>query len=81
MPGFRYYGWNGVVALRGTPRAIVTKLNQTMSEVLTSAETRKLYLELGEEPVHGSPEDFGKLIREDYDAMGKLVKLAGIKPE
>jgi tripartite-type tricarboxylate transporter receptor subunit TctC len=81
VPGFRYYGWNGVVAPRDTPRFIITKLNQTMGEVLTSAEVRKLYLEVSEEPVHGSPEDFGKLIREDYDAMGKLVKLAGIKPE
>jgi tripartite-type tricarboxylate transporter receptor subunit TctC len=81
VPGFRYYGWNGIVAPRGTLRAIITKLNETMGEVLTSADTRKLYLELGEEPVHGSPEAFGKLIREDYDAMGKLVKLAGIKPE
>jgi hypothetical protein len=29
----------------------------------------------------GTPEDFGKLIRADYDSMGKLVRLAGIKPE
>lgn len=36
---------------------------------------------LEEEPVRGSPEDFGRPIREDYERMGKLVKLAGIKPE
>ncbi len=81
VPGFRFYGWNGVIAPRGTPRAVVLKFNRVMNEALNSAELRKLYFELGEEPAIGSPEDFGKLIREDYERMGKLVKLAGIKTE
>jgi tripartite-type tricarboxylate transporter receptor subunit TctC len=81
VAGFRYYGWNGVVAPRATPRGAIVKLNSVMNEVLSTAEVRKLYQELGEEPVHGSPEDFGKLIRQDYERMGKLVKVAGIKPE
>ena len=81
VPAFRYYGWNGIVAPRATPRSIIIRLNRVMNEVLAAADTRKLYFDLGEEPVHGSPEDFGKLIREDYERMGKLVKLAGIKPE
>jgi tripartite-type tricarboxylate transporter receptor subunit TctC len=81
VPGFRYYGWNGVVAPRATPRTIIMKLNRTMVDVLSGAEVRKLYSELGEEPAHGSPEDFGKLIREDYERMGKLVRLAGIRSE
>jgi tripartite-type tricarboxylate transporter receptor subunit TctC len=81
VPGFRFYGWNGVVAPHGTPRPVILKFNRVMNEALNSAELRKLYFELGEEPTIGSPEDFGKLIREDYESMGKLVKLAGIKPE
>jgi len=81
VPGFRFYGWNGVVAPRNTWRPIVLKFNETMNEVLRSPEVRKLYNELGEEPSPGSPEDFGKLIREDYERMGKLVKQAGIRPE
>jgi tripartite-type tricarboxylate transporter receptor subunit TctC len=81
VPGFRYYGWNGVVAPRATPRTIIMKLNRAMVDVLAGAEVRKLYFELGEEPAHGSPEDFGKLIREDYERMGKLVRLAGIRSE
>ena len=81
VPGFRFYGWNGVIAPRGTPRPVILKFNRVMNEALNSAELRKLYFELGEEPAIGSPEDFGKLIREDYESMGRLVKLAGIKPE
>jgi tripartite-type tricarboxylate transporter receptor subunit TctC len=52
-----------------------------MNEALNSAALRKQYFDLGEEPAIGSPEEFGKLIREDYERMGKLVKLAGIKPD
>ena len=81
VPGFRFYGWNGVIAPRGTPRAVILKFNRVMNEALHSPELRKQYFELGEEPATGSPEDFGRLIREDYERMGKLVRLAGIKPE
>ena len=81
VPGFRFYGWNGVIAPRGTPRPVIGKFNKTMNEVLGTAEVRKLYFDLGEEPAIGTSEDFGKLIREDYESMGRLVKLAGIKAE
>jgi len=81
VPGFRFYGWNGVVAPRNTWRPIVLKFNRVMNEVLGTPEVRKLYHDLGEEPATGSPEDFGRLIREDYERMGKLVRLANIKPE
>lgn len=81
VPGFRFYGWNGVIAPRGTWPPIILKFNRAMNEVLASPELRKLYADLGEEPAGGSPEDFGKLIREDYENLGKLVKMAGIKPE
>lgn len=81
VPGFRFYGWNGVIAPNGTPRPIVLKFNRVMNEALKSPELRKQYYELGEEPATGTPEDFGKLIRADYLRMGKLIKEAGIKPE
>jgi tripartite-type tricarboxylate transporter receptor subunit TctC len=81
VTGFRFYGWNGVIAPSGTPRPVILKFNRVMNEALDSAELRKQYFALGEEPAIGTPEDFGKLIRADYDSMGKLVRLAGIKPE
>jgi tripartite-type tricarboxylate transporter receptor subunit TctC len=81
VPGFRYFGWNGVVAPRGTPKPIILKFNRVMNEALDTAELRKQFFGLGEEPAAQSPEAFGRLMREDYDQMGKLVKLAGIKPE
>lgn len=81
VPGFRFYGWNGVIAPRGTWRPIVLKFNRVMNEVLATPELKKLYFDLGEEPTGGTPEDFGKLIREDYENFGKLVKMAGVRAE
>ena len=81
VPGFRFYGWNGVIAPRGTWPPIILKFNRAMNEVLATPDLRKLYADLGEEPAGGLPEDFGKLIREDYENLGKLVKMAGIKSE
>jgi tripartite-type tricarboxylate transporter receptor subunit TctC len=81
VPGYRYYGWNGVIAPRGTPRPVIDKLNRVMNDALGSAELRKQFFEFGEEPAGGTPEDFGRLMREDYERMGKLVKIAGIKPQ
>jgi tripartite-type tricarboxylate transporter receptor subunit TctC len=81
VPGFRFYGWNGVIAPNGTPKPIIARFNRVMNVALDSAELRKQYFALGEEPAIGTPEDFGKLIRADYESMGQLVKAAGIKPE
>jgi tripartite-type tricarboxylate transporter receptor subunit TctC len=81
VPGFRFYGWNGVIAPRATPKPIIAKFNRVMNEALRSPELRRQYFELGEEPAIGTPEDFARLIREDHGKMGKLVKLAGVKTE
>jgi tripartite-type tricarboxylate transporter receptor subunit TctC len=81
VPGFRFYGWNGVVAPRGTPRTIIATFNRVMNEALDGAEVRKRYLALSSEPALGTPEEFGRLIREDYEQMGKLAKTAGIRGE
>ncbi len=81
VPGFRFYGWNGIVAPRGTPRPIILLLNAVMNDVLGTPEIRRLFADLGEEPAYGTPEGFGRLIREDHESMGKLVRLAGIRTE
>lgn len=81
VPGFRFYGWSGVLAPHATPGPIVARFNKVMNEALDSAEVRKRFAGLGSEPAIGTPEAFGKLMREDYETMGKLVKTAGIRAE
>ena len=81
VPNFRYYGWNGVVAPRGVPQTVIDTLNQRMKEQLATPEIRQAYLAQGEEPAYSTVEEFRKLIADDFVQMGRMVKLAGIKPE
>jgi tripartite-type tricarboxylate transporter receptor subunit TctC len=81
VPGFRYFGWNGVVAPRGVPRTVIDAFNQRMKEQLATPEIRQAYLAQGEEPAYTTVDEFARLIRDDFSQMGKMVKLAGIKPE
>ena len=81
VAGYRFYGWNGIVAPRGTPRSIITRLNAVMAEVLSTPDIRKAFFDFGEEPTHGTPEAFGKFIRDDYESMGRLVKIAGVRAD
>lgn len=81
VPGFHYFGWNGVMAPAGVARPVIDKLNRQMKEILATPEIRQSYLAQGEEPAYTTVDEFARLIREDYSLMGKMVKLAGLKPE
>ena len=81
VPGFHYFGWNGVMAPVGVARPVIDKLNRLMQEILAMAEIRQSYLAQGEEPAYTTVDEFARLIREDFAQMGKMVKLAGLKPE
>lgn len=82
VAGYEYYSWNGLFAPKGMPRAIVTKLHATMQKALGEPDVKQLYAAQGLAP-HGSasPEEFAKAVRDDFDRIGKLMKVAGIKPE
>ncbi len=79
VPGFKFLGWNGVMAPRGTSRAIIDRLNSVLVQALKMPETRQLYAAQGEEPAWTTPEEYAKIIREDYERYGKVVKQAGVK--
>jgi tripartite-type tricarboxylate transporter receptor subunit TctC len=63
-----------------TPSFVVDKLNKETNAGLANSKI-KAQLELGGTALAGSPADFGKLIAEETQKWGKVVKFAGIKPE
>jgi tripartite-type tricarboxylate transporter receptor subunit TctC len=71
--------WLGVVAPAQTPTAIVAKLNRELARVLAGAEIRQRLAAASFESRSGSPEDFRKLIREEHERWGPLIRQAGIK--
>jgi len=81
VPGFEMTSWMGLVAPAGTPPAIVSQLNETITAVLKSPDVIKKLGTLGLAVSSGSPQELADTIKTGLDVRGKLVKAAGIKPE
>ena len=81
VPGFETSQWYGVSAPRNIPSEIVDKLNKEINAVLADSKTKARLFDLGGTPLIGSPADFGKLIAEDTEKWGKVVRAVNIKPE
>lgn len=80
LPGYSYVAWNGIVVPASTPQAIVRRLHDEIARAMTEPVVRDKLGGLGFELVGAGPEPFGKLIRDDVDRLGRLVRAAGIKP-
>jgi tripartite-type tricarboxylate transporter receptor subunit TctC len=81
VPGYEAIIWYGVGAPRNTPVEIIDKLNTEINAALADPEMKARLADLGGTVVTGSPADFGKLIADETEKWGKVVKFAGIKPE
>jgi tripartite-type tricarboxylate transporter receptor subunit TctC len=67
-----------LVAPKGTPDAIVKKLNEQVGEILAQPETRKKLLALGFDPWHGSPADLQRTVTTEYAKWGDVIKTSGM---
>jgi tripartite-type tricarboxylate transporter receptor subunit TctC len=81
VPGYESSQWNGLGAPRNVPAEIVDKLNQEINASLADPQMKAKLADLGGTPLTGSPADFGKLIADETEKWGKVVKLAGMKPD
>ena len=80
VPGYESSAWFGIGAPHGTPPELVALLNKTVNAGLADPKMRARYTELGGGIVASSPAAFGKLIAEETEKWGKVVKFAGLKP-
>jgi len=79
VPGYEATFWTGISAPRNSSIGIVEKLNQEINAALIDPRIKARLGELGATALPGSPADFGKLIAEETEKWGKVVKFAGIK--
>jgi tripartite-type tricarboxylate transporter receptor subunit TctC len=79
FPGFDSYGWNGILAPAGTPRAVVMRLNREINEALQIPETKTLLNNNQIEIAGGTPEDFGALMRREAARWAPVIRAAGVK--
>lgn len=80
MPGFVTQTWYGILVPRGTPGGVVTTLNTAVVEAVKRDDFRKRLALLGADPIAETPEYFRKMLGEEIERWGKVVKAAGIKP-
>jgi tripartite-type tricarboxylate transporter receptor subunit TctC len=81
VPGYESTVWFGLMATKGTPAEIVSRLNREINAGLTAPGLRGKIDALGGGIAAGSPADFGKLIAIETEKWRKVVRFAGIKPE
>jgi tripartite-type tricarboxylate transporter receptor subunit TctC len=81
VPGYETSRWYGICAPGNTPAEIVDKLNREINAAIADPPHVARFAAIGGEPLPGSPAEFGKLISEETEKWGKVVRAAGIKPE
>ena len=81
VPGYEASSLYGIGAPRNTPAEIIKKLNKEVNAALDDPRMRSRLIELGSTPFGGSSADFGRLIADETEKWGKVVKFAGIKPQ
>ncbi|HEY6257780.1 MAG TPA: tripartite tricarboxylate transporter substrate binding protein [Xanthobacteraceae bacterium] len=81
VPGFEASATFGVGAPKATPVGIIERLNREINAGLADPKIRTRLADLGGMVLPGSPADFAKLIADETEKWGKVVKFAGIKPE
>jgi tripartite-type tricarboxylate transporter receptor subunit TctC len=81
LPGYEASFWFGVGAPKATPAEIVDKLNKEVNAALDDPKMKARLADLGGTPVPGSPAQFGKLIAEETEKWGKVIRAANIKPQ
>jgi len=81
LPGFEATSWQGLCAPKNTPAAIIDKLNAEVNAIVADPKMKQQLEELGLRVLSGSPADYGRLITEDTEKWGKVVKFAGLKAD
>jgi tripartite-type tricarboxylate transporter receptor subunit TctC len=80
-PGFDVRSWFGLVAPRATSREVVMKINAEVNAALNHPDVRKRLLDVGLEPLPGTPEQFAAVIKGDTAKWSKVIQDAGIRIE
>jgi tripartite-type tricarboxylate transporter receptor subunit TctC len=81
VPGFEATAWFGVGAPKKTPSEIVDKLNKEFNAALADPKMKARIADLGGSPLPMTPAEFGRLIADETEKWGKVIRAANIKPD
>ena len=81
VPGYEASGWSGIGSPKNTPTEVIDKLNREINTALADLKIKAQLADLGSVVIAGSPADFGRLIADETEKWGKVIRAANIKPE
>jgi tripartite-type tricarboxylate transporter receptor subunit TctC len=81
VPGYEVSNWFGLGMPRNTPAEVIDTLNTAVNEGLADSKLRGRLADLGGITLPGSPADFGKLVEDETEKWGRVIRTANIKPE
>ena len=81
VPGYEASVWYGIAAPKGTPPEAIEVLNKALAAALADPKMQARIAELGGTPMPMSPAEFGKLVADETDKWGAVVKSAGLSVE
>ena len=79
VPGYEAVIWLGIMAPKGTPDAIVQRLNAEITKIANSPEVKQAWAKQGATPMSMSTDEFGQYLRGDIAKWAKVVKISGAK--
>jgi tripartite-type tricarboxylate transporter receptor subunit TctC len=80
VPGYDLTGWYGLLAPRGTPPEIVSRINAVVVTALKNKDVEERLLALGAEAAGSTPAEFGAFLRKETARWEKVLREAGIRP-
>jgi tripartite-type tricarboxylate transporter receptor subunit TctC len=80
VPGYQYGGWNGLLAPIKTPQPVLNKVRDLLIKTTQNAEFRRLFEAQMTEVVTNTPQEFRKFVEAEIQAMGPVVRAAGLQP-
>jgi len=81
LPDYDVSFWAGIGAPKNTPNAVIDRLNQAINTALADPKIKSRFADLGGTVLTGPPADFSKLIADDTEKWGKVIRAANIKAE
>jgi len=81
VPGYEAVIWLGLLAPKGTPAAVINRLNEEIGKMASDPQVTQAWAKQGATPMKMSPDEFGAYLRDDIAKWARIVKISGAKAD
>lgn len=81
LPGYEFTTWHGMLASKGTPRAILALLSDKLRQTMRAPDQAKVFEQRGLDVIASSPEEFSAHLKKELEKWGRVIKERGMKAD